>query len=143
MANDVVVEVGPVSRLRRHGRPTGWEPIEQELMEGKQPQKRFIAVELRAGNAPRMPQVVANYLADILDGKVKLRPGAKPKDPRDNALMWIVCEALVRGKWQEFKERGERDPLTAARDEVAREQGIPAGTIAKHIGPMTVRKKPK
>lgn len=116
--------------------PEGWSGIEGAIERGEFPSYAEIVKKLR-GEQP-VPRLVRDYLADRLEGKIKLPPGPRPErfTPRSIYLSLRVRRWQRAYKW--MKECGWRaapkgTPYETALEKVSEEFDISIKTLKKWL----------
>jgi len=115
--------------------PGAWEPIQNQLQSGEDPEISDIAQALR-GEQP-VPVEVRLYIADLLEKKKKRKRGPKPdrSDRKRLCYLWVTSEV---DHWIEVCKRAQRRgiPLqggihAVAREKVSKRTNIADSTVDK------------
>ncbi len=124
--------------------PESWGAIQNKLKRGEDPEKSEIALALR-GSQP-VPHDVRCYIADLLEGKIKLKRGPKVDTSDQKRLRDFALRSHIH-HWIEVCERAQRRGITTpggayrtARQKVSEQTGKPEDTLDKIYYP---RRKPK
>ena len=125
--------------------PEAWGPIQDQLRRGEDPKISEMALALRGSQ--EIPYDVRCYIADLLEKKIKRKPGRKPdksdrKKVRDS---WVRSEV---SHWIEVCKRAKRcgmttkgTPSEVAIEKVSKKTGIPESTLDNIYYPRQKLKK--
>ena len=105
--------------------PGSWREIERQIRCGDDPPMDELASTIRASTTVP-PRVVREYIADLLEGKIKRKRGRK-RQPRPLSRIGILFR--IEELHKEFAKTRGSDPLRSALGDASEEFGVPEDTL--------------